>query len=632
MCSTSLAADKCQLITGGLGLLAGRLVVPAGARTTMSITEPSGGWRIPGDAQQPGRPAAPPRIAWAWAVVTCYLAGALALTWRLWADPAGRAQVVPGNGISRDVSLFAWFMRYTAASVAHWHLPALVTTALNAPQGINVMWNTSVLLPGVVLAPVTLLAGPHASLTIMTTLSFACSAAAMFAVLRRWGAGLGPAALGGALYGFSPALRMAAVMHYHMVFAALPPLIIDALLRIVTGRPGRLRTGIWLGLLTAAQLFIGEELLAETVLAAVVILILLVITRPRMVPGRLREAAAGLAVAAAVVVAACGYPLWVQLRGPLASHGSPWKTWHFWNRPGQFVTAPSGMLWHSQRTAQMLAAHPVLTGEYVAYLGWPLLMVLLLAAAWFWRDLRVRLMALTFVILEFFSLGSQTVMFPGFSYPARFLPWHWLRLLPLLDNLLPNRFSLLADGAAAAVLAFALQRALRAAPAGNRWWRPAAAAAALLAVLPLIPLPLQVSAVPPVPSGWPRALASLRLPPMARVLAIPVVPAQTMEWQAQTGVPISIIGGYCIAPSPSGQAERCMTVGSWMAARLSSPPARPLTASAKARIMANLSYWRPAAVIAVAARGSRLERYLSGLFGRPARVDGVVVWRLGGRT
>ena len=36
---------------------------------------------------------------------------------------------------------------------------------MNAPHGINLMWNTSLLLPGVLMTPVTLLAGPQTSLT-----------------------------------------------------------------------------------------------------------------------------------------------------------------------------------------------------------------------------------------------------------------------------------------------------------------------------------------------------------------------------------------------------------------------------------------------------------------------------------
>ena len=52
--------------------------------------------------------------------------------------------------------------------------------------------------------------------------------------------------------------------HFQLQFAVLPPLIIHALLRIATGRGSALWTGVRLGLLTAAQLFIGEELLVDT--------------------------------------------------------------------------------------------------------------------------------------------------------------------------------------------------------------------------------------------------------------------------------------------------------------------------------------------------------------------------------
>ena len=569
------------------------------------------------------------RRGWGWAVVAAYLAGAIELSWPLWADPAGRAPIGSSGNLSPDIENLAWFMRYGAAAVAHGHLPALVTTALNAPQGINLMWNPSLLLPSVALSPVTLLAGPHVSLTIMLTLGFAGSAAAMFLVLRRWGAGVGAAALGGAVYGFSPALRLGEVGHPHLQFAVLPPLIIDALLRIVTGRGSPLRTGAWLALLTAAQFFISQELLAETVLAAVVILAALAAGQPRAVPGRLGAAARGLGIAAGTALLICGYPLWVQFRGPLASHGSAWPPADFRNHPGDFVTAPSAMLLHGHIAAHALTAHPWGSGEDGAYLGWPLLLLLVAAAIWFWRDPRVRVMAVTLAVLQMFSLGVRTVAFPGFSYPAQLLPWHWVGVLPVLGDVLPNRFSILADGAAAAVLAFAVELALRAPPQGRRWWRPAVTAVAALAIVPLIPRPIQTGALPPVPSGWQTALATLRLPPMARVLDLPVLSAQAMEWQAQTGAPISLIGGYCIAPSRSGKAERCRSVSKSATAYLNSPPAGPLPAGPSARIKADLRYWRPAAVIAVTGRSSRMKVFLARLFGRPAvEVGRVVAWRL----
>lgn len=635
----------------------------------------------PRQATQRDRTPARGRAA-TWLVLGCYLLGAVALTWHLWADPAGRAQVVPGRGVSHDIDLFAWFLRYEATAIAHGRLPDLVTTALNAPQGVNLMWNTSFLLPGVVFAPLTLAIGPQATLTVLLTLGFAGSAATMFWVLRRWGASLAAAALGGAVFGFSPALRIAAVGHYHLQFAVLLPLIIDALLRLVTGRGRPVRTGAWLGLLTAAQLFIAEETVALTAVAGVVIVVVLAASRPRAVPGQLRGAVTGLAAAAVVLLVTAGYPLWVQFYGPLFEHGSPWKPGHFRNRPGDFVNGPSGVLVHSQATVAYLSQHAVRMVEYFAYLGWPMLVVLVLAAVCFWRDLRVRALALAFVVLEVLSLGSRTVVVGGLHIPATLMPWHYLQGLPLLSQSLPNRFSLLADGVAAVVLAFSLDLAWgratgRAAPAAAdaraadtpadaraadvpvadapaadaqaapaapdtapatagpppapAWRKAAAVALIALAIVPIIPLPLQTAAVIATPAGWQQAFARLRLASDARVLVVPLQPPTVMRWQADTGVPGSVIGGYCIAPTPgTGQAELCgsgrkPTADYLNDLWLGKPGA---VAPSIARLRSDLRYWRPAAIVAVTSRDSRLGRYLSNVFGRPALQDGsVLAWR-----
>ena len=407
-----------------------------------------------------------------WLVLLLYLLGALAVTWRLWASPASRMQV----GDPTDVDLFAWFIRYSAESVAHGSLPHLVTTAMNAPRGVNLMWNTSLLLPGVLLTPVTLLAGPQVSLTVLLTLGFAGSAATMFWVLRRWSVSTWPAALGGAVYGFSPAMAASGLGHYHVQFAVLPPLIIDALLRILTGRGSPLRTGAWLGLLTAVQLFTGEELLLDTAVAGLVIAVVLILVGLREVPRRAAAAAAGLGSAAVVALVLAGYGLWVQFHGPLTEHGSPWKVTHFRNRAAAFVTPGGNLLLHTRAGAAATAAHPAYVVEYVAYLGWPLLIVLLAATIRYWADRRVRVAALACAVLEILSLGTVQVV-SGVTVPPALLPWHWLSHLPVLSQVLADRLSILADGLAAAVLAVALDLALAGArgpaPAGgagpSRW-------------------------------------------------------------------------------------------------------------------------------------------------------------------
>ncbi len=591
------------------------------------------GESLPDESAPPAPAPGHPTASWAgWLVVGLYLLAAFALTWRLWADPAGRMVAYnPG-----DTNLFAWFMRYSATAVSHGRLPALVTTGLNAPQGINLMWNTSVLLPGVLLAPVTLLAGPQTSLTILLTAGFAGSAASLFWVLRRWGAGLVPAGLGGAVYGFSPALLAAGIGHFHLQFAVLPPLIIDALLRILTGRGRAVLAGLGLGLLVAAQVFTGEELLADTVVAAVVMVAVLVLGHPRATIAAARTRAlailGGLGVSVAVVALTCGYAFWVQFRGPLVSRGSPWVVSEFHNYPYAFVTPSGALLFHTSASAAAAAGYPEPLPEYLAYLGWPLLITLAVAAVCFWRDPRVRLTAVTFALLELFSLGVVSETVDGWHYPVSLLPWHWLQHLPLLADLLPDRLSILADGAAGALLAFALDRARG---LGVRVGRPRliallATAIAVLAVLPLIPRPVPVNDVSALPPGWRTAFARLRLTASDPVLLIPDIRLGT-RWQAETGVPGSMVGGGAtIEPAPDGQAtsyvDQRRPTAEYLEALYLGLPGGP--APTQAQLRADLAYWRPAAIVAVTTRNTRLGRYLTAEFGPPTiQVGDMLAWR-----
>jgi hypothetical protein len=563
-----------------------------------------------------------------WLIGCCYALGAVAVTCRLWADPAARAQV----GDVQDVNLFAWFMRYEATAIAHGRLPALTTAALNAPHGISMTWNTSVLLPGVLLAPVTLLAGPQTSLTLMLTLGFAGSATSLFVVLRRWEASLTAAAIGGAVYGFSPALLNSGIGHYNLQFAVLPPLIIDALLRIVTGRGSAVRTGAWLGVLAAAQLFTGEELLTDTALAGLVLVVVLVAGQPRAVRVKARHAGTGIATGVAVMLGICGHAMWTQFHGPLKQHYQPRFT-HYTSylsaHPAVFVTPAGNLLFHTPANAAAAARYPTHLPEYLAYLGWPLLVVLVAGAIRYWRHLRVRVMAVTFAVLELVSLGDS------YRGVGPFLPWHWLQGLPVLGQLIPDRLAILADGTAAAVLAFALDRARQAKSAERRSGHRAhlAIAVAVLAVLPLTPLPYAVAAPTPVPAGWQAAFARLRLAPGARVLVVPIPEehfTQPMRWQADTAEPASMIGGYFLGPNQSGQTKVSPGLAGTDAQYLDPlwTGKAPSVHWSPAQLRADVAYWHPAAVIDVLHRRSRLGSVLTALFGRPAfKVGRLLVWR-----
>jgi hypothetical protein len=579
------------------------------------------------------RPRAPGRSWVPWLVILGYLAGAVAMTYRLWADPASLTQ----TGDLADVDLFAWFMRYDGAAIAHGHLPALVTVAMNAPRGINLMWNTSFLFPGVVLAPVTLLAGAQTSLTIMLTLGLAGSAASLFWVLRQWGASMTAAALGGAAYGFSPAIVNSGIGHYHLQFAVLPPLIIDALLRIVTGRGHAIRTGVWLGVLTAAQIFTGEELLTDTAMASLVIIAVIVAGHWRDVRARARNAAFGLAAGLAVALLICGHALWVQFHGPLTQHNHAVGADPFTNRAAFFVNPSAALLFHTGTSAASAAGYSRGLSEYLAYLGWPLLAVAVAASIRYFRDPKVRVAAVTWVVLEVLSFGGGTMTSGSWLYvPGWLLPFHWLQGSPVLGEVLPDRLSILADGAAAAVLAFSLDLA-RSSPRPAWSWRRGSIpiAIAVIAVLPLIPVPYQVAPTAPVPAGWDTAFARLRLAPDARVLVVPVASErrpEVLRWQADTGEPASMIGGYFVGPNKHGQEMVYIPGPATTAAQYLDALWNNAARAGHLRpalIQSDLAYWRPAAMVAVTSPGSELGRYLVQLFGRPTfRVGQVLAWRL----
>jgi hypothetical protein len=557
-------------------------------------------------------------------VLCVYLAAAVALNWRLW-DGLGTVSALGDPGPA-DNDLMAWFMRYAADAVSHGHLPALVTTALNAPNGIPLLWNNSVLFPAVVLAPVTLLAGPLAALTVLVTLGYAGSAAAMYWLLRRYGAGVLAAVLGGAVFGFSPGMVNAGVDHYGMQFAVLTPLMIEAVLALLTGRGHPVAAGVRLGLFAAAQLFVGEEMLTDVAIAGLVLLVVLGVSRPSAILGRLGGAALGLGVAVVVALLLDGYALWIQFHGPLTEHGTPWFIARHGNPFGAFVNPQSQLLFHTAASAAYANSHRAPSAEYVAYLGPPLLILAALVTIWYWRDLRVRSAGVVWLALEALSLGVNSPL----------LPFHWLQGLPLLGDTFPSRMSILADGGAAAVLAFGLDLARASAPrTAGPLRRALPVVVAVLAVLPLIPRPAAAIDGAKVPAGWNTVFARLRLPQNASVLVVPVPYSQlgqAMLWQADTGQPAELVGGWFLGPDASGHGDDgywgppfTSRAGQCLDALWQGPAS--INGCTLAFSLA-LGYWHPAAVVADTGPGTPLGKFLIGSLGAPTVEDGqLLAWR-----
>ena len=104
-----------------------------------------------------------------------------------------------------------------------------------------------------------------------------------------------------------------------------------------------------------------------------------------------------------------------------------------------------------------------------------------------------------------------------------------------------------------------------------------------------------------------------------------------MGWQAETGVPGSMVGGGAvIEPNPSGQAasyiyNRRPTVQYLGALYAGLPGGR---APSRTQLRADLAYWHPAAIVAVTTANTRLARYLTAEFGPPTiEVGDMLAWR-----
>jgi hypothetical protein len=150
-----------------------------------------------------------------------------------WSSPT-TTTLEGGDG---DPAIFMWFLRWVPHALAHGHDP-LVTYHLNYPDGVNLMWNRSLPLPGLLLAPVTSAWGPVLSLNLLLVLAYGLSAWCAYLAIRRFAPGHLAAAVGGLVYGFSPAVRVQS-HHLHMSLAFLVPLMLLALHEILSASGAR---------------------------------------------------------------------------------------------------------------------------------------------------------------------------------------------------------------------------------------------------------------------------------------------------------------------------------------------------------------------------------------------------------
>lgn len=488
---------------------------------------------------------------WRWYVLAglIFLGLGLFTMARAWAHGPTRSMVTP----TTDPSLFVWSLQYAATSLSHFSLP-LTTPLLEHPAGYNVVANTTVLGIGVPFAPLTWIGGPLFTLNVVQTLAPVASGLAMVFALRRHRVWWPAAICAAGFYAISPYVLYATAWAWIMTFVLfIPPLFWAGVHElIVVRRRSPIWVGAGLGTLIVWQFFIGLETMTIFVLCAIWMVVAVFIWQLVAEPTQRRaitmNVLVGFGVGAAVALVVLVYPLYWSLKG--TDHLGNW-VW----APGVFAlnVAPLSTLFHPLTIAQG-AVNPFGASlnarlPNLAYIGYGIPIVFVAGLVAKVRDARLWLLGAMALF------GATTAA--GSSF--RFSPWHLFIRLPLVHNLLPNRWPVVTAFAAAMAMGFAVDDLRHRIAKQNSALALGVAALALVVAFAPVGLvnlrigPLAVTDAP-LPTWFDHHHGGV-------LLATPSpmgLNSIALTWEAEAGLPNALVGGLGpqqVLPLPPVQAS-----------------------------------------------------------------------------
>jgi hypothetical protein len=555
-----------------------------------------------------------------------YLAGALWVTARGWRDPAGQLLGSRPN----DQGFNEWMLAYAAHAVSHLENP-FFTTLQNAPNGVNLMTNVGLQLPGLLLSPVTLLFGASFSYLLFITLNLAGTGYAWYHVLSRHLVSSRVAAFAGGLFcAFAPALVSHSNGHPHITAQWLAPFIVWRVVRLARdGRP--VRDGLVLGALVVAQFFVGLEILFLLALGCLMLVVGYVIFRPREALRRARPLLGGLAITGVLVAAAAAYPLWMQFAGPQHRVGHPGDPDDYALTLGSFVRYATESVAGSSTSALHWAPN---TTEQSSFYGWPVVILALAACWWLRREIAGRVLGVVIAVSALFSIGTTWTW--GTRRTGVPAPFALVSELPVFDSVVVSRFALITTAALGVLFAVAGDRLvrMRATGAGRARLVPwLAAVAALAALLPVLPTPLEARNRIPAPDFVASGAWKDHVGPGRTLVPVPVSQMTSVYWSSAALAGFAVPEGYFLGPVSATDAT-----GRWGVEP--QPTAKLLTAVSRgerdirvdpaeiAQARADVRYWKADAVALPvgARRHDNLRIVLDALYGPGRQVDDVWLW------
>ena len=356
------------------------------------------------------------------ALLAVYLVAGIALTWP-------DATYLTGNHLPavRDVAGYVWDLWWTAHQVVHLGNPWF-TSHMAAPVGLQLGFDTTMPLAGLIMTPVTLIFGPSASYTLLTIVLPGLLCYVMYRAARLWLAPAGAIAAG-ALFGLSSMLAWQDWYHLNIALGSLfLPMTLEAAVRL-RRRPGP-RQGVILGIVIGASVLINQESAVMAVLlAAAALLPWLAGRRAGARLPALRALAAG--AIAAVVVAS---PQLIAMIQQAASGGgaseAPDKLAASYvtfgaSLNGLFAPSPQVARYGLHGLASLY--HYRIPTESVETFGLVLTVLALFGLAVSWRRRSAWLLAAFWVVCAWLALGA-TLVIGSRSYVPLPETWHGTRV------------------------------------------------------------------------------------------------------------------------------------------------------------------------------------------------------------
>jgi len=470
-----------------------------------------------------------------------YLVASFVLFGRPLLDDPSRTCLCIGS--TTDAGVIAWALEWWPHALLH-GLNPFHPRIIYAPQGIDIAQGA--LMPGLALvsAPITALAGPLFTYNLAVLLGPSLAAFFAFLLCRRLTGRFWPSLVGGWLFGYSAYLLGQNAGHLNLTFVFLVPAIVHLWVRASAGELGRRRFSVLLALALIGQFSLSVEVFVTfTMFGAVALLLFWLLggtdarasIRPLLVPAILAY------LATAVVVSP-------YLYYALQPGGSPVDV----ARGEMFSTdllgfvVPTEMIRlggvHFLSTSLRFTAGAVEGG---AYLGVPLLLLLLLSARAGWRRVEVKVLVCVLVIVAICSLGARLHVRGSESIP---LPWDVVARWPVLGQLLPARFVVYV------FLTAALLAAIWLATARIAGW--ALALVVIVSLWPAVNLQFWHSR-PDLPKLFTTTAYRRVFRPRDTVLVLPVgLEGQSMLWQAETQLGFVMASGYVVPPEADDPYKR----------------------------------------------------------------------------